>query len=619
MILKEELLKRAQTLPKQPGCYFMLNDRDEVIYVGKAKDLRSRVSSYFRESSGQSVKTEFLVKHISDINFIVTGTEAEAFILENNLIKKHTPKYNIRLKDDKTYPYILVDYNEPFPRLKYVRKIKTGKKKKYFGPFTTGSRISEVIRYLTKAFQLRDCSVRELQSRKRPCVLYQIKQCSAPCVDYIDQENYEKELELAISFLSGRSERGIAVLEQRMHALAENEKFEQAAILRDAITELKTFSEFHLKQNVEWPKSEQNTDIISFHQGEEDLDLVIYMLRNGMLLGHKHFYFPLNYSIEDIEEEMVSSLFHYYSEGQMIFPDTIVLPFSKSSLEKFSEAAELKEMTGLKVKAVTKKYQPLFELASKYARVAQKTRLEREDNPYLGLEHLRKILNLKDSPRILECYDIAIWQGKSPTAAKIVFREGKADKTQYRHYTLEERPEGNNDFAMMQEVLERRLKKGQLPDVFVVDGGIQQVNVFLKVLEEKGIEVPIIGLAKARVLTEMSYSKEVNKSAERLVIPGRKNSIDLGKYPALFRILVSMRDEAHRFSRKLHHKHEEKRVLGSWLDEVPGIGKKTKQKILERMDLDRDELSSMSLESIERELRLSEREAQKLFEYFQRD
>lgn len=599
------LLDKAKSLPPMPGCYLMKNEHDEVLYVGKAKHLKSRVTSYFN-ASAKNVKTEILVSRIRDFDFLVTANEAEALVLENNLIKKHGPKYNIRLKDDKSYPYVVVDTTEPFARLQYVRRFKRRKGLEVFGPFPTGTNIGEVIRLLTKSFRLRDCSLNEFRSRKEPCLLFQIYQCTAPCVGKIDEREYNKDLRMALSFLSGSPNKALNFIEKRMLLAAQEERFEHAAILRDHLEILRAFANTDHQRHAELDGKEQDVDMVAYHQGDVEVDIAIYMIRSGMLLGHKNFNFPVVDMTEGVSDEVLQFLFQYYSESQDTLPSLVVAPFDDEGRELLAQAFDLQEKA-IKLSHPNDKFTSLWSLARDQSIEHQRVRINNQESVYVGLNKLKDLLGLRERPVVLECYDIAIFQGSSPTAARIVFHDGKADKKSYRHYHLQELPEGNNDFAMMAEVVKRRLDDGSLPDVFVIDGGMGQVNIWREALREHGVEIPVVGIAKA---------KSAKGTEERLMIPNRTNPYFLSKCMPLFRILVQMRDEAHRFSRRLHHKQESKRTFSSWLDEIPGIGPKSKQTILTNMKVTKDELAQMHEEQIERELAVDKKIARKIRAYF---
>ncbi|MBY0518349.1 MAG: excinuclease ABC subunit UvrC [Bacteriovoracaceae bacterium] len=606
------LLEKAKTLPSESGCYLMKDNNNRVIYVGKAKRLRSRVTSYF-DSSVKSLKTQFLVSHILDFEFILTQSDAESYVLENNLIKKHNPKYNIRLKDDKSYPWIMVDHEEAFPKLEYVRRPKKGKGKELFGPFPMGSNISTVMRVLTKSFMLRDCSLSEFKSRKTPCLLYQMQQCSAPCVKLISESDYEKDLKLASGFFQSsiKANRALKELHLRMEKYSEDEQFERAAIIRDHIQILESFLETSYEQNVESLKDENDVDVWAAYQGSEEFDFSLYMIRGGMLIGQKNFHFLVSDLSEDLNEEMKVFLLQYYGDSEQVSPPLIILDSDEKEIEDFSLA--LKEVSqgthAIKVLGLKKKYLPVIEMCRKHAQECQRVRIANQDSPFVGLKKLKELLNLKELPRHLECYDVAIWQGKSPAASQVVSHDGKLDKKSYRYYHLQELPEGNNDFAMMREVITRRLKHGELPDVLVIDGGVAQVNTVCAVLREMQIELPVVGIAKAKDLSGDFKKTEIVKSDERLVIPGRKDPYLLFKTPALMRIIVSLRDEAHRFSRKLHHKAESKRVMATWIDEVEGIGEKVKQTILKNLNVPKETLKEMNANDISKLLGITIKQA----------
>ena len=612
-----DLLTKAKTLPKTPGCYLMKDADDNILYVGKAKSLRSRVGSYFN-TSAKSPKTQILVSKIFDFDFILTNSEAESYVLENNLIKDSRPKYNIRLKDDKSYPYVKVDKSHEYPKLQYVRRPKRKSGVELFGPYPSGSNISSVMRTIVKAFNLRDCSDWDFASRKTPCILHQMGQCSAPCVGLVSKEDYHRDLENALKVLKGNrsSKEALQILEDKMIAFAERERFEQAAMLRDTIEELRPFLESSFDQKVEF-LNEKNVDVFACHKGEKELDISLYMIRQGSLLGHKSFHFPVDDLLDETAEEVILFMLQYYGESDEPVPELIVADLQKERAETFFQALKqtLGEHFRFKVVAGTRKYKSLVDAARHHAEESQRVRIKNQESEYAGLNKLKDLLSLPERPRVLECYDVAVWQGKSPAASQVVFHDGKPDKKSYRYYHLQELPEGNNDFAMMREVFERRLRKKPWPDVFIVDGGTAQVNIVRQVLREFGAEVPVAGLAKARDLKQGFRSSKVERSEERLVIPNRSNPYILSKSPSLYRILVQMRDEAHRFSRKLHHKAENKRVLKSWIDDVPGIGEKIKKEILSRLTTPKEELAKMNVRELSDLLGIQVRHAKAIYEH----
>lgn len=585
-----DLLAKAKELPETSGCYLMKNGGGDVHYVGKALNLRKRVMSYFNHSA-KNQKTLIMVSHTVDFEFILTQNDTEAFVLENNLIKKFTPKYNILMRDDKSYPYVVFDFNEPFPRPRFARRVKFQANQKIFGPYVVGSNISEIIRILIKSFQLRDCSISEFKKRKIPCLLHQLNQCSAPCVGLIEDKKYLEELNHCLDFFKGKSKGSLNYLKEKMDQYANNEEFEKAAQLRDYIFYLEEFLKKSIQKNAELKGKEQDIDVVSFYEGVEEVDICIYIIRKNILMGNKNFHFHKIDFTQDTNEEILDFLLQYYSNSFDTLPEKIILNFEKTKRELLQSALKiiLKEnrKKEISVNIAGNKYKNLIELTTQNALEYQKIRLSKKESTLTGLIKLQELLHLKERPTLLECYDVAVFQGSSPTAAQIVFQNGTPIRELYRHYKLKTRPEGNNDFAMMREVLSRRLKKGNLPDIFIVDGGKGQVSVFREVLKEENVEIPVVGIAKEKI----KLSKE--KSDERLIIPGRANPYSLKKCMPLFKILVQMRDEAHRFSRRLHHKKEKEKILSTWADEVNGIGPKTKQKILKKLDKTPSELLEM--------------------------
>ncbi len=578
--------------------------------MGKAKNLKARVVTYFNQSS-KTLKTLHLVDKIEDFNFILAGNEAEALVLEYNLIKKHRPRYNISLRDDKSYPYIVIAMDEPFPTLRYQRRVKRGMPHTLvFGPFPNAGDVSEVLRLLIKCFGLRDCSVKEFKSRKEPCLLYQMKHCAAPCRNHISESDYRKLLEGALAFFQGTPHKTIELLKQRMADFAEQEAFEHAAFIRDSLPILETFILSEKQSNAELENGQRDIDVIAYHAGDIEVDISLYLVRKGLLMGSKSFHFPVADCQEELEMELLRFALQYYGETRDSLPSLIVCGLPTSLRELFqtgvTEICERK----IKVRSPSSMYSELFQLASDHAREIQRIRVTNDYGPFEGLEFLQDLLRLKERPKRLECFDIAIWQGERPTAGIVVFEEGRPVKKDYRFYHLTERPEGNNDFAFMHEALKKRLEKGNLPDVFVVDGGKGQLSQFVSLLSEFKLDIPAIALAKERG-TE-------NKVEERIFIPGRANPLPMGKSRSLIKILAQMRDEAHRFSRKLHHHSFHKDRMGGWLDGIEGIGPKAKQKILQKIEISILELQKLSARELQDYFDLNQLQANNLHDRLQK-
>ena len=610
MLDHEKLLDKAKSLPALPGCYLMRKD-EKIIYVGKAKNLTKRVQSYFNQTA-KSLKTQVLVSHITDFDFILAKTEVEALIKENLLIKEYSPRYNIRLRDDKGYPYIVIDNSEPFSRPVLVRELKNRKNKTIFGPFVAGSNIKEVLRILVKAFRLRDCSVAEMKRRSEPCLLYQIHQCSAPCVNLISQGDYDKNLQTACSFFEQKEQEVLELIRKMMFEKATSEQFELAAIYRDSLDSLEKFVEFYKNQRLSVDNVTKSMDIIGHFVGEQEVEVGVKMVRHDKVFADRKFSF-IKSELQSIEDQLLAFIIQYYFDFYGELPSTVLVELGaeyKKLLEKSFDELNMK----VSVIKQMKKHSALLGLASKEATEQQLVRLKNQDSPYIGMTKLQELLCLKERPQRLECYDVAIWQGGSPTASQIVYEDGLALKHKYRLFHLEVREEGNNDFEMMREVLSRRLSHGDFPDVFVVDGGLGQVNIFKEVLEEFGEQIPVVGIAKSK--ESGNFQSASHRSEERLIIPGRKNPYVLKRNLSLFRILTQMRDEAHRFSRKLHHKEEKKRVIHSQLDEVPHIGPRIKRKILKNLKKPLEELAELEVYQIMDELNVSVKVAKSIKEFF---
>ncbi|MDA9189662.1 excinuclease ABC subunit UvrC [bacterium] len=605
------LKEKSAGLSSGPGCYLMKSKDGNIIYVGKAKNLKARVKSYF-QSSEKGPKTQILVSHIIDFDFFLTDNETEALILENNLIKKYLPKYNIRLKDDKTYPYVLINNNEVYPRLQYIRNPKKKKGYKIFGPFVMGSNISEVLKVLTRSFELRDCSLREFKSRKEACLLYQMKQCSAPCVGYVDELEYAKQLKYALNFFEAKGQKSLSYLESKMNHFASKEEFERAAQIRDDAALLQDFLVYSNQKNTETFGSDTDFDVLSFASGELEIDFSIYMTRNGVLIGKKNFHFSKFDLQDEFEESVMTFLVSYYESTFESHPKKIICDLSSEFRESLENVLNKLWDTQVQVLPVKSKFKSLYNLTKEHAAEQQLVRSNNKSSVYLALDRLKDLLSLKERPVLLECYDVAIWQGSSPSASQVVYHLGVADKSAYRFYALKERPEKNNDFAMMKELIARRIKHGNLPDVFIVDGGKGQVSSFKAVLDEHEITIPVVGIAKAK-------TKDNSRTQERLIIPGRLNPYILNKNRSLLTLITSMRDEAHRFSRVLHHKKEKKKFIATWIDEVSGIGPVTRGKILKNLTQTKEELKNLSAQEISSALDISQKIAKNIKNYLEKN
>lgn len=577
----EGLRGKSRDLPTQAGVYLMKNHVDKIIYVGKAKNLKNRVKTYFNESKDHSPKTRVLVSHITDLEYILTKTEVEAFLLEASLIKKHRPKYNIRLKDDKSYPYIKLSWGDDFPRLYLARKVKRDGGL-YFGPYTSGSAVHGTIRFLNRTFKIRDCTDSVFKTRKRPCMTHQIGRCTAPCVRYVTKEEYREDIEGAKSFLKGQNKKVLRQLTDRMKEASNKEQFEVAAKLRDSIISVKSILE---KQAVINATSDKDQDAIGFFGDERGCLIETVHIRQGVVLGTRSHFFPLldpSDPLEDPREWLVSFLNQYYEDN--VIPDEVLLPVEiGQDLTKLMEAV-LKERSDAETRvryATDEKGRSLVDMANENAKSHFDKYVTKSEAKREGLQEIQEKLNLPKLPNRIECFDISNFQGAESVASQVVFEEGVPSKDHYRRYKIKT-VEGPNDFASMKEVLSRRFAHTEYddPDLLVVDGGKGQLSVAVKVLEEIGrSDIPVVGLAKARTQGDFTDS-EVSMTEERFFLPGRQNPVVFRPNAESHHILVGIRDEAHRFAITYHRKLREAASIESELDMVVGLGEKRKKDLL---------------------------------------
>jgi len=552
-----------QTVATQPGCYIMRDTKDKVVYVGKAKNLRSRIRSYLNETDTRYT-VRFLMNRVAGIECLVTNTEKEAVLLENSLIKQYKPRYNVQLKDDKTYVSLKLNMAHEFPRLTVVRKHKKDGSK-YFGPYSSAGAVRETIRQFQRVFPLRLCSDSVLYNRSRPCLYYQMNQCSAPCVGKITPEQYAeivKQVELA---LEGRNTELEKVLRTKMAELARNLEYEEAAIVRDRLLALEKTLQ---RQQTVTVGKDGDRDAFGFYTQGRYREIQVMFFRSGKMVGGRSY--TIKHAEMPAEEILGSFLLQYYADAPII-PAEVLVPVPLEEAESLAEILAEKRGRRVAVRCPQRgEKKKLIEMAAKNARHNfEEKRLTEQANLDL-LEQTKQKLGLSVPPQRVECFDIATTQGDKAVGSMVVFEGGQPAKSRYRRYAIKH-VEGQDDFAMMREVLMRRYKRAieenDLPDLVLIDGGKGQLGIAHTVLEDLGIEnIDVAGIAKSRAQDGGS------RSPERFFVPGRKNPIILPQHSPIVHFLARIRDEAHRFANTYHRKRRSKSVLSNPLTEIPGIG-----------------------------------------------
>ena len=582
--MSDALKDLIRDFPTTPGVYLMKNALGKVIYVGKAKSLRARVRSYFNPTTQEnSLKTRHLVNQIHHIDYMLTQSEVEAFLLEASLIKKFRPRYNIRLKDDKAYPYIRCSWDHDFPRFSLARRVQQDKSL-YFGPYTSSMAVRETLRFLERTFKIRDCTDSFFKIRTRPCIAYQMGHCSAPCVSLIGKDEYRQDVQRALDFLKGRSAKLMKDLQVNMKDAAKAERFEAAAKLRDSLYAMERIWE---KQIVVSLKKDIDQDVVAFVGDPRGTVVETLHVRAGRVIGTRPHFLPKldpHSKEEDVQEWLTSFLNQYYAEN--FVPDEILLSVTigadvtkllKAVLhERFGKSPSIELATGQEGKK-------LLEMAQQNAQSHFNDIVSKRDHQLQGLDQIKAKFSLEELPKRIECYDISHFQGTENVASQVVFEDGVPKKEDYRRYKLRTF-EGANDFAAMKEVLSRRFQHTEYddPQLIVVDGGKGQLSMAVQALKEVGrIDIPVVGLAKARTKGEFSDA-ELKSTEERFFIPGRQNPVTFPSNSAAFQILVGIRDEAHRFAINYHRKLRGNRTLESELDAVLGLGEKRKKMLLDK-------------------------------------
>ena len=614
--IQEELKK----LPARPGVYLMHDERDEIIYVGKAISLKNRVRQYFQSSRNKGVKIEQMVTHIRRFEYIVTDSELEALVLECNLIKEHHPKYNTMLMDDKTYPFIKVTVNEPFPRVLLARKMLKDKAK-YFGPYTSAQAVRDTIDLIHKLYHVRSCN-RNLPKdigKERPCLNYHIKQCDAPCQGYISQEDYGAAIVEVLKFLNGNYDVILKELEGKMNTASENLEFERAIEYRELINSVKKIAQ---KQKIT-DSSGEDRDILAAASEGEDAVVQVFFIRGGRLIGRDHFY--LRISSGEKTSGILDSFIKQYYAGTPYIPGELMIQEEIKDRELIETWLTSKRGQKVTVKVPKKgTKEKLVELASDNAKLVlskDKERMRREEGRTIGaVKEIEALLGISQIRR-MEAYDISNIQGVDSVGTMIVFEEGRAKNSDYRRFKIKT-VKGANDYDSMREILTRRFNHGldeikaiqqrdlklsagkfsTFPDLIMMDGGKGQVNIALEVLEKLHLHIPVCGMVK-----------DDNHRTRGLYFNNTELPIDHNS--ECFRLITRIQDEAHRFAITFHRQLRSKGQVHSVLDDIPGVGP-ARRKDLMRCFENIDAIRNATVEELKELPSMNEKSAQEVYKFF---
>lgn len=611
--IQEELKK----LPGKPGVYLMHDEKDAIIYVGKAISLKNRVRQYFQSSRNKGAKIEQMVTHISRFEYIVTDSELEALVLECNLIKEHRPKYNTMLMDDKTYPFIKVTVNEPFPRVMMARRMKKDKAK-YFGPYTSAGAVKDTIELIRKLYHIRSCnrSLPKDIGKERPCLNYHIHQCHAPCQGYISGEEYRKSIDEVVRFLNGNYDPILKELEEKMLDASENLEFEKAIEYRELLASVQKIAQ---KQKIT-DTAGDDRDIIAMASEGEDAVVQVFFIRGGRLIGRDHFY--LKIAENDTKSEILSSFIKQFYAGTPYIPAELMLPEEIEDQEIIEEWLTTRREHKVRLRIPKKgTKEKLVELAQKNAQMVlknDKERLKREEGRTIGaVKELEKILGLTGIIR-MEAYDISNTNGFDSVGSMVVYEHGKPKRNDYRKFKIKS-VQGPDDYASMNEVLTRRFEHGlrerqdesetggfqAFPDLIMMDGGRGQVNIALEVLEKLNLHIPVCGMVKDdNHRTRGLYFNNVE-------LPIDRNS-------ECFRLITRIQDEAHRFAITFHRQLRSKGQVHSILDDIPGVGP-ARRKDLMRSFENIEAIRNATVDDLKELPSMNEKSAQEVYKFFHQD
>lgn len=614
--IKEELKK----LPAKPGVYLMHDKSDAIIYVGKAISLKNRVRQYFQAGRRVSPKIERMISQIDHFEYIITDSEVEALVLENNLIKEHEPKYNTMLKDDKTYPYIKATVYEDFPRLIYSRQQKKDKCK-YFGPFTNVTAAKDTLEFAHKIYRIRTCRrvlPRDI-GKERPCLNYHIGKCSAPCQGYISKEEYNKNFNKALKLIEGDYKQVIEYLEEKMYEASEKMEYEQAAVCRDLIESVKKMS---VKQKIN-DFGGMDRDVVALARTNEEAVVQVFFIREGKLIGRDHFHLKGSYG--EKENDMLQAFIKQFYAGTPFIPREVMVEYKVMESELIEKW--LSEKRGGKVSIIVPKKgqkERLVELAHKNAAMVltkDMEKIKREEERTTGaMKQISGWLGLEDVSRV-ESYDISNISGFLSVGSMVVFDDGKPKKSEYRKFRIKT-VEGPNDYASMYEVLKRRFSHGlmeieqlneknlsnefgsftKFPDLIMMDGGVGQVHIAMQVLSELDIDIPVCGMVK-----------DDNHRTRGLFFDEHEIPIDTNSEG--FRLMTRIQDEVHRFAIEYHRSLRSKEQVKSILDDIPGIGEKRRKALMKHF-ASIEAIKNAAIDELARAESMNEKAAASVYKFF---
>lgn len=580
-----DIQEHLKKLPSEPGVYLMKDKYDHIIYVGKAISLKNRVRQYFQSSKNHTSKVKSMVKNIYKFEYIITDSELEALILECNLIKRYRPKYNVVLRDDKTYPYIKVTTNEDYPRILKVRRVLKDKAK-YFGPYTNITAVNDTLELISSTYPIRSCKIdidKAIKNKTRPCLNLHINKCLGPCTGNVSKEEYGKMIEEIIMYLSGKEEKLMELLKEKMNESSMNFRFEEAAVYRDKI---KSLEEMIQKQKIDATVSDLNQDVVAMARAHNEACVQVFFIRNGKIVGREHFILE---GVMDSPRASILSSFvkQFYNEQEYIPKELIIEDEIEDSsiLEEWLSSKKGQKVTirvpqkGEKKSLVEMVRKNAVEYLEKFSDM-NKRKYEKSIG---ALEELKQILNLEKLPIRIEAYDISNIQGVDSIGSMVVYTNAKKDKKEYRRYKIKT-VIGPNDYDSMAEIVDRRLKHGNLPDLILLDGGKGQVSAVKKVLELNDVDIPLWGM----------YKDDKHRTKGLIC---KEKEIELDKTTNLYRFIASIQEEVHNYAITYHRSLRNKALTKSILDDIQGIGEKRKKSLLNHFK-DVDAIKKATMEEL---------------------